>query len=167
MNVRPIDWVQNYRGFIGPLSDKDADNWANVIRTNVANLKAHEVNNAMAAICADWQGGNNRPNAMTVIQRIKQQRNYAMGDVYCDPVAKFYDYTHEPPKLIYKPMTDLMMDLEYASDPVEAWSIICAPLDVVQCNALRAHAKAKGIKYERTKPQLERAFQQLTERMTA
>lgn len=160
--VKSINWVQNYRGFIGALSDKDADNWANVIRTNIPGLKAHEVDNAVASICADWQGGSNKPNAMSIIKRITEQRRLQQTDVPCDSVASYYNHAEEPPVLSHRLMSDLMIDLEYAADnPAEAWSIICLPLDVVQCHALKAHADKKGIKYNRHVGSLEQAWDKL------
>ena len=151
-SVKVIKWIDNYRGFIGALSDKDADNWANVIRSNVRNVLAGEVDNAVASLCAEERANGYKPNAMSIIKRIHDQRRMNKPDeIHCHPIAQYYAADEfDNLTLCSKSMDDLKMDLDYAAnDPHEAWSIICQPLDLLQCQALEAYAKKRGVKYTR------------------
>lgn len=156
MKVKPINWISNYRGFLGTLSDSEAERWKEVIRENVPGVTTTEVDYAMAAICSDYRAerGSVKPNAMVLIDTIMRLRNSHSAGQTIDENANALVVVYDGPKVWYKerPMFELRRELARCADPVEAWNIICAPLKFEHCKALHEFADKEGIEYQRYQP---------------
>jgi hypothetical protein len=165
--IKVINWLDNWRGFIGPLSDKEAENWRSVIVENCRPTTA-EVDRAVASLCADdADGKKTKPNAKSIIQRIREHRQ--QGDMSmmasCPPIANICDSNGGDIQYYRKSMADLKRELGECNDPEAAWDIICEPMNVEQCKALRQFADSHGIAYTRFIPQNTGRFADLVGKM--
>jgi hypothetical protein len=152
MSIQSIDWVTNYNGFIGTLAKSTADAWAVVIRENLPNVKAGEVNDAVAALCSEQRGFNApKPNALSIIHKIKEQRGYRYNHGH-KPTSNHVSYIDGNNQAKHTTMAELKGFLKRKPDPNEAWDIICTPLDTDQCKELHRFADDNGVVYERFVP---------------
>jgi hypothetical protein len=152
MSVQSIDWVTNYNGFIGTLNKSTADAWAAVIRQNLANVTAKEVDDAVAQLCAEDRPPNaTKPNAKSIIYKIKEARGFRYNQGH-KPTPNHVIYIDGGNNLTHTTMAELKGFLRRRPDPVEAWDIICTPLDADQCKELHRYADEHNIAYERFVP---------------
>ena len=150
--IRSIDWITNYNGFIGTLTKATADAWATVIRENVPNVKAKEVDDAVALLCSQERAPNAaRPNAQTIIAKIKELRGYKFNQGH-KPTPNNVRYVDGSGRLMQTTMADLKGFLQRRPPAEEAWDIICTPMDSDQCKELHRFADDHNIAYQRFNP---------------
>jgi hypothetical protein len=152
MNIQAIDWVTNYNGFIGSLSNSMASNWLEVIQANLSNVKQQEIDDAVASLCTEQRPFNSaKPNALSIISKIKEMRGYRMNQGF-RPTSNYVSYIDGNNKMMHTTMAELKSFLRRRPDPVEAWDIICTPLEADQCKELHRYADEHNIHYERFAP---------------
>lgn len=152
MNVKAIDWITNYNGFIGSLTKATADAWADVIRINIPGVLASEVDAAVASLCNEDRPPNApKPNARTIINRIREMR-YSTDDGI-KPTRNHVRYYDAAGDYVPTTMAELKGFLNRRPDPETAWDLICTPLDNDQCKELRRHCDRNGIAYTVFRPQ--------------
>jgi hypothetical protein len=79
--MRVIGWVDNYRGFIGPLPEATAKAWAKVIAANVSGVTDAEIDAAVAALCGMDRGDRDpKPQAQHIIRAIWSARGIERAD---------------------------------------------------------------------------------------
>ena len=148
--VRVMDWIANYRGFIGRLTDTEASDWLQAIQNNIPNVRQEELDRAVAALCGMERPTHAaKPGAWQIIQRIKADR----GQRSTTPNTVT---TASASGTGYTTMQDLKASLSRKPDPEAAWDLICTPADSNQCAELRQYADQHGIQY--TRPRLPRSY---------
>jgi len=148
--IKPIDWITNYNGFIGPPTKPVADSWARVIRENVPGVLASEVDAAVASLCNEERAPNApKPNARTIIGRIKAMRYTVDGIRPTSNHVTYYDGAGEYQSTT---MAELKGYLNKRPPADVAWDVICTPMDNDQCKELRRYCDNNGIAYEVFKP---------------
>jgi len=161
MSIQSIDWVTNYNGFIGTLTKSTAEAWAAVIRQNLGNVSAKEVDDAVAQLCAEDRPYNApKPNAKTIIYKIREARSYKYNHGH-KPTSNYVSYVDGGNQAKNTTMAELKGFLRRRPDPNEAWDIICTPLDTDQCKELHRFADDNGVSYERFVPCIDEAIEEI------
>lgn len=155
ISIKNIEWALNYRAFIGPLSDREAETWKAVIRENIEKPTAHEVNSAVAQLCVFWSARPSdskarKPGLAEIMEAIKRVR--APIDQAFRDVSPWVEYNADGGGIAVCHINVLRGKLLHCDDPDEAWDIICSPRNVDHQRALQAYAVANRINFKRFVP---------------
>lgn len=161
-SIKVINWLDNYRGFIGHLSDTEASNWKTVIKNNLDGVTQQEVDSAVAVLCERKQSNPTlRFTAKSIIDQIKDSR-YVRQNGYTPSMA--YCTVKEGDGWVRVEVAELKKRLNVEASPERAWNIICSPLENEACRILHAYADNHNILYARFTPPKDESLQGLTRR---
>ena len=149
--IKVIDWIKNYRGFIGPLNDNTASDWLEAIQSNIPRLTQRELDEAVAVICGKERDARSaKPGAYEIMREIMAMRG--TSGIQTPNNVKYYDGN----MVLHKTtMAELKALLNRRPHPEEAWEIICTPLMVEQCRELERYSVDHGIDYDKFVPKVD------------
>jgi len=77
MEVKAINWIDNYAAMFKPIGTPQAHAWVVFLKANVNgdDLDVEEINEAVAKLCQEWQGGAKRyPGVQDIFFKILELR---------------------------------------------------------------------------------------------
>lgn len=152
------EWSTNYAARFKPLAKAQAAAIESVLYKNIK-ATVNEINAAMARICETWSDERNAPGINAIAYEIRLAR---YGDSANVPN---HVRAYRGGESIETTMVELKAWLKCCNDPVQAWNLICLPLDLRQKQELHAYAEKHGVKYERFVPVNRGGMKKLIEHM--
>lgn len=150
-------WLDNYRGFIGYITDQQADSWSQVIRANRPKATKADVDKAVALICSkDRDSRSAKPGALEIIRAIDEinYKDSSTGQPVSQWVKLITITASGSQHRSTRHIDELTNALDHCDDPVRAWELICSPVDTAHSRLLEDHARKHGIRYERFVPDM-------------
>lgn len=141
-------WHANYAARFKPMAKAQIDAIEIALHES-ENATREEIDQAVASLCTSWNM-DGTPNITHISTAIRSIRGTA-GRIKTPNRVTFYDGEQNQ---FETTMVDLKRRLYSRPTPVEAWNIICTPINSDQCAELKEFAEAKGIEYKRFVPNI-------------